>query len=305
MMKMTKKAISVFLAVLLFVVLVTTSVFAGTSDTGVGSATLDEINEIDTTDAAIAFGTITAVTGQNINDHSGADVLTFSTLNSNTQVYWKAEVTGITKPTLAVASDATVEGYAYWAEANTDKCYPAFIDVKATEEGCTVTVDWADASGDTLPADTGVKHARFTVKYHNYDDGNNVAASTDTYSVVFTDADSVYLKNGGSDFDFTSASSDLSANCTALAVSSGTGQKNFLSGSDVELIGDTNVTYVLTTLVTTGGSEQVTFQLGKKFDFTGSAQTQDIYALVDMPNLAAAGAYSWTITLTTAKWNIN
>ena len=305
-MKSLKKLTSVLLAVVLCLGLAVTGVFAGTSDPGTGTATLDEINEIDATDATITLGTITAVTGQNAiggSDDVSGDNLTYSTVNSNTPVFWSANVTAVTKPGGA-ASDATVRDYIYWSEVSGNTTYPACIDVKDTgESGCTVTVDWADASSDILPSGTGSKHARFTVKYHLYDAATNTAASTNTYTVVFaTDNSTVYVKDGSADYHFTSANStDLDTDATALTVSAGTGQTNYVTG----VIGDSGATYVLSTLVTTEGSEQVIFQLGKKFAFSEATQTQDFFALADMPNLAAAGDYIWTITVTTAKWNVN
>ena len=297
-MKNLKKPIGVLLAVVLCLGLATTSVFAADeSDTGEGSATLGEINEILATDATITLGNVAAVTGDNAirgSDDVSGDNLTFSTVNSNTPVFWKAEVTGATKPTGAQADEATVKGYIYWSEASGNATYPAYIDV---------TTGWLDASDDVLPSGTGGKHAEFTVNYHLYDAATGTAASTNTYRVVFaTDDSTVYVKDGSSDWHFTSANStDLDTDATALTVSAGTGETNYVTG----VIGDSGATYVLTTLVTTGESEQVLFQLGKQFDFTAAAQTQEFFTLVDMPNLAAAGAYTWTITLTTVKWDVN
>lgn len=304
-MKNLKKLIGVSLAVVLCLGLATTGVLADTSDTGTGTATLSDINEILATDDAISF-TITAVTNSNAIDHGDANVLTFSTEHSNTPVFWKGEVTGVTKPGDAVVSDNTCEGYIYWAQAQTDNVYPVYINVDADgAEGCTISTAWA-SSNSTVPAGTGSKQAEFTVSYHLDDASSGDSVSTATYRVVFTTASTVYVKEGNSDWDFSSVSPDLSANCTELKVSTGDGEKNFLNGSDVELIGDSGATYVLTTLDTTGGSEQVLFQLGQKFAYTGSAdQTDDFYALVDMPDLAAAGTYTWTITLTTVKWDDN
>jgi len=301
-MRNLKKLTSVLLALVLCLVLAATGVFAATSDTGTGTATLDEINEISMTDDAIAFGTITAVTGDNAIDTSSADNLTGSTLNSNTPVFWKGEVTSATKPTGAQALEATVKGYIYWSEVSGNATYPAYIDVKDTGEiGCTVTVDWADASTDNLSTGTGNKHAEFTVKYHAWTATTGDAASTNTYRVVFaTDNSTVYVKDGNSDWSFTESSADLSANCTALQVSAATGETNYVTG----VIGDSGATYVLTTLVTTAPYE-VILQLGKKFAFDATTHTQEFFALVDIPNLAAAGDYSWIITVTTAKWNVN
>jgi hypothetical protein len=295
--------ISLLLVVALCVALTPGLVMAGTTDTGTGSGTLSEINEIDATDAAIAFGTITATTGDNAIDNSGTDVLTFSTLNSNTPVWWKAEVTGATKPTGAQANEATVKGYIYWSETSGDAVYPAFIDVNVGgATGCTISEAWAAHTAD-IPSGGGseTKSAEFTVSFHAWADSTGTAASSNTFRVVFTDSSKVFVKDGGSDWDFTSDSADLDSDATALEINSGAGKTNFVTG----VIGGTNAVYTLVTLVTTASSEQVLFQLGKKFGFTASAQTQDFYALVDMPNLAAAGDYTWTITLTTAKWNIN
>lgn len=304
-MKSLKKLTSVLLAVVLCLGLAVTGVFAGTSDPGTGTATLGAINEIDATDALIELSDIAAVSGQNAirgSDDVAGDNLTYSTVNSNTPVFWSANVTAVTKPGGA-ASDATVRDYIYWSEASGNTTYPACIDVKDAESGCTVTVDWTDAADDILPSGTGSKHARFTVKYHLYDAATNTAASTANYTVVFaTDNSTVYVKEGDSDYHFTSANStDLDTDATALTVSAGTGQTNYVTG----VIGDSGATYVLSTLVTTGGSEQVIFALGKKFAFSEATQTQDFFALADMPNLAAAGDYTWTITVTTAKWNVN
>jgi len=302
-MKMKEMLICLLLSVALCTALVSGVAMAATTDTGTAGGTLSDISEISATDAAIAFGAITASASQNVVQNSATDKLTFSTGNSNTAAFWKGEVTGATCP--SGETEADVKTWAYWTDASSEKAYPALIDIDATgATGCTITEAWADQSA-TIPGSGGneVKSAEFTVKYHGWADADGVAASTATHRVVFTDTDKVFVKEGDTDWSFVTASADLTADATALEVSTGNGEKNFLLTSDSEPIGE--ATYVLTALTTTGGSEAVTLQIGDKFAFTGSAQTQDFYALVDIPNLSAAGAYTWTITLTTAKWNAN
>jgi len=302
-MKMKEMLICLLLSVALCTALVSGVAMAATTDTGTAGGTLSDISEISATDAAIAFGAITASASQNVVQNSATDKLTFSTGNSNTAAFWKGEVTGATCP--SGETEADVKTWAYWTDASSEEAYPALIDVDATgATGCTITEAWADQSA-TIPGSGGneVKSAEFTVKYHGWADADGVAASTATHRVVFTDTDKVFVKEGDTDWDFTDSSADLTADATALEVSTGAGEKNFLLTSDSEPIGE--ATYVLTALTTGDGSEAVTLQIGDKFAFTGSAQTQDFFALVDIPNLSAAGAYTWTITLTTAKWNVN
>ena len=267
---------------------------------GAVSASPDTV-EITATDDTIAFGTLTASTGNNVVQNSGSDYLRFSTGSSDVSVYWMGEVTSATHP--SGTTEASVKTWVYWSDASGERVYPAMIDVNAAgATGCTITEAWG-VHGATIPAGGGseTKSAEFTVNYHDWTDSTGDAASTATYTVVFTDSNKVFLKEGGTDWDFTSSSADLTADATALEVSTGAGQKNFLLASDSEPIGD--AIYVLTALNTTGGSEKVTFQIGNKFAYTGAAQTKDFYALVDMPNLSPAGDYSWTITFTTAMWD--
>jgi len=299
-MKMKEMLIGLLLTVVLCTALMSSMVLAATTDTGTAGGTLSVINEISATDATIAFGGITASASQNVVQNSVADKLTFSTVNSNAPVFWKGEVTGATCP--SAESEADVKTWAYWTDASSEEAYPALIDVNAAgATGCTITEAWADQSA-TIPGGGGseVKSAEFTVKYHGWADADGVAASTATHRVVFTDSNKVFVKEGDTDWSFVTASADLAADATALEVSAGGGEKNFLNTSDSEPIGE--ATYVLTALTTTNNSEKVTLQIGDKFGFTGSAQTQDFYALVDIPVPSQAGAYTWTITLTTAVW---
>ncbi len=288
-----KLTIGLLLLVALCMVFTPAVVMAATSGPGTASGTLGDINEITVPDAEIAFAALTPSTGDNTVLNSAADKLQFSTTNSNIPVFWKGEVTGATCP--SGTDEATVKPWIYWSDASSEEVYPALIDV---------TTGW-DVNTATIPTDGGneTKSAAFTVNYHAWTDGNGEAASSATHRVVFTDSNKVFVKEGATDWDFTSTSDDLTADATALQVSTGDGEKNFLLASDSEPIGD--AVYVLTVLNTGEGSEQVTFQMGNKYAYTGSAQTGDFYAMVDIPNLSPAGAYTWTITVTTVKWDSN
>ena len=190
-MKKGKKALGVLLAVVLCAVLSTTGVLADTSDTGTGTATLSDINEIlVTAEDDIAF-TITAVTNSNAIDHGDADKLQFSTEHSNIPVFWKAEVTAVTQPGDSVVSDNTCEGYIYWSQAQNENVYPLYINVDADgAEGCTISTAWASANG-TVPAGTEDMQAEFTVSYHLDDASSGDSVSTATYRVVFTEENTV------------------------------------------------------------------------------------------------------------------
>ncbi|MCH8088526.1 MAG: hypothetical protein IH955_00765, partial [Chloroflexi bacterium] len=71
------------------------------------------------------------------------------------------------------------------------------------------------------------------------------------------------------------------------------------------MVGSGLVLCVLAAVNTGADTEQVLFQREGKHAFGGATQMESFYGLADVPNLAAAGSYSWTLTMTTAKWDIH
>lgn len=264
---------------------------AATEDSGTVSSGVDQLVEIEVTDAAIALGSATPSSGTATSQYSTADSLVFSNANSNVQAAWDYGISasftkdadGSTVTDGSVSFQGTsveLQDLIHLGQESTGKFLPWLVSTGTDLSG--------ETSGWTSHADCADSQYKGSFSVAHFDNTGSKQAAETLYYEVCDSSTELYLDSD----------KDLSAGDKAIIISqASSGSEATAANYEVAIQGVDYVFY------SAADASSVTLRQGRHVDHESDSNSESNFALLEVPNGFPAGSFS--VTLTASASDIN